>query len=63
MNEAQRILRENHVEIDASDHRTPEEIAQALGLIAKIKVTDDETGPWQPTPLPKRPKDSPYLAY
>ena len=36
MNEARELLRLHHVEVDAGDHRTLDEIAVALGLTAAI---------------------------
>lgn len=64
MEDPAKILRERGVEIDLSDHRTPREIAVALGMIASA-APQPGTEPQADSPveLAKRPKDSPYLAY
>ena len=38
---ASEILKENNVEIDSSDERSPEEIARFLGLIASTSGLSD----------------------
>ena len=55
MSEASELLRLHSIEIRFDDHRSPEEIAQAIGLLPVAEVLQQD--------LPKRPRNCPYLAF